>query len=172
MSISCRGPREPAGQQLNRSQIKPRFAAGNGRFEILRQPPVATKPAEGSLDHPAPWQYLKTFGLVRSLDDLKRPLPEPGKRGFQLFAGISAIGKEMAPPPVTTALGALLSYIIHADQKNFQPMNINFGLFPPLSHKLAKKDRGQHYAQRALKTLTDWKEDICRSKPLSQNNTV
>ena len=64
ISISCRRPREPACQQLNRSQIKPRFAAGNGRFEILRQPPIAAKPAEGPLDHPAPWQYLKTFGLV------------------------------------------------------------------------------------------------------------
>src|SRR6516162_7994810 len=64
ISISCRRPREPACQQLNRSQIKPRFAAGNGRFEILRQPPIAAKPGEGPLDHPAPWQYLKTFGLV------------------------------------------------------------------------------------------------------------
>jgi hypothetical protein len=93
--MSCRRPREPTCQQLNRSQIKPRFAAGNGRFEILRQPPVSTKPAEGSLDHPAPWQYLKTFGLVRSLDDLKRPLPEPGKSGFQLLAGVSAVGKSL-----------------------------------------------------------------------------
>ena len=93
-----------------------------------------------------------------------------------LIAGMSTSyclsGKEMAPPPETTALGALLSYIIHADQNNFQPMNINFGLFPPLSQKLPKRDRGRLYAQRALKTLGEWKEDICRSKPLPQNNTV
>ena len=96
--MSCGRPREPACQQLNRSQIKPRLAAGNGRFEILRQPPVATKPAEGSLDHPAPWQYLKTCRLVRSLDDLKRPLPKPGKSGFQLLAGVSAVGKDVTQP--------------------------------------------------------------------------
>ena len=98
MSISCRQPRQAACQQLNRSQIKPRLAAGNGGFEILRQPPVASKPAEGSLDHPAPGQYLKTFALVRSLDNLKRPLPEPGQSGFQLLAGVSAVGKDVTQP--------------------------------------------------------------------------
>lgn len=80
-----------------------------------------------------------------------------------IIAGLSAScylsGKEMAPLPETTASGALLSYIIHADQKNFQPMNINFGLFPPLLQKLPKKDRGQHYAQRSLEALGEWKKE-------------
>ena len=93
-----------------------------------------------------------------------------------LIAGLSAScclsGKEMAPPPETTALGALLKYIIHADQKTFQPMNINFGLFPPLQQKLPKKDRGQHYAKRALRALSGWKEEVGRITPLPQNNTV
>ena len=79
-----------------------------------------------------------------------------------LLAGLSAScclsGRVMTPPPATTALGAMLHYIIHADQKNFQPMNINFGIFPPLTQKVPKKDRGQYYAERSLKALRDWKE--------------
>jgi len=78
-----------------------------------------------------------------------------------LLAGLSAArlhsGNDMAPPPETSALGALLSYIMNADHKTFQPMNINFGLFPPISQKVAKKDRGRHYAERALDVLRKWK---------------
>lgn len=79
-----------------------------------------------------------------------------------LIAGLSASctlsGKVMDPPSETTAFGALLRYIIQSDQKTFQPMNINFGLFPPLSQKVPKKDRGHHYAQRSLEALRGWKE--------------
>src|SRR6267378_6405921 len=67
-------------------------------YEILGQPPVAAKPGKGSLDHPAPWQHLKTLGLVRSLDDLERPLPVPEKSGLQFLAGVGAIGKDMPQP--------------------------------------------------------------------------
>jgi methylenetetrahydrofolate--tRNA-(uracil-5-)-methyltransferase len=78
-----------------------------------------------------------------------------------LLAGLSVFchltGRVMTSPPATTALGAMLHYIIHADQKNFQPMNINFGLFPPLPQKIPKKDRGQHYAERSFKALSEWK---------------
>jgi methylenetetrahydrofolate--tRNA-(uracil-5-)-methyltransferase len=79
-----------------------------------------------------------------------------------LVAGLSASsylnGKELTPFPQTTALGSLLRHITREDHKNFQPMNVNFGLFPPLSHKVPKKDRGHHYAQRSLEALKDWKE--------------
>ena len=78
-----------------------------------------------------------------------------------LIAGLSAAcslsRKSFAPPPETTAMGALLRYIIHADQKNFQPMNINFGLFPPLPQKIPRKDKGHHYAERSVKALSEWK---------------
>jgi len=52
----------------------------------------------------------------------------------------------------------MLHHIIHADQKKFQPMNINFGIFPPLGEKVPKKDKGKYYAERSLKALRDWKE--------------
>ena len=79
-----------------------------------------------------------------------------------LVAGMSVesylCGRVMTPLPATTAIGAMLHYITHADQKNFQPMNINFGIFPPLTEKAPKKERGRHYAERSLQALGDWKE--------------
>ena len=62
--------------------------------------------------------------------------------------------------PQETAFGALLGYITAADPKHFQPMNINFGLFPPLTPEntgrrggKSKKERYQAYAKRALTVL-------------------
>ncbi len=78
-----------------------------------------------------------------------------------LLAGLNAAfllsGKSLPPPPETSALGALLNYITHAAQKTFQPMNITFGLFPLLPERVPRKDRGRHYAQRALEALREWK---------------
>ena len=65
-------------------------------------------------------------------------------------------GKNFDPPPRTTALGALLRYITGSDSSNFQPMNVNFGLFEPLPRKVRKTQRGGHYAARALPDLRDW----------------
>jgi len=77
-----------------------------------------------------------------------------------LIAGISIwcrlTGKNFDPPPRTTALGALLHHITGSDPSNFQPMNVNFGLFEPLPQRVRKKDRGDHYAARALSDLRDW----------------
>jgi methylenetetrahydrofolate--tRNA-(uracil-5-)-methyltransferase len=56
-----------------------------------------------------------------------------------LLAGINAWqvaeGERPAVPPVTTAIGALIHYITHSSTLPFQPMNVNFGLFPPLLEK-------------------------------------
>lgn len=80
-----------------------------------------------------------------------------------LIAGLSAsyflTGKTLPVPPEATALGSLLRYIIHAAAKTFQPMNINFGIFPPHLQKIPKKDRGKFYAQRSLKALKEWKTE-------------
>jgi hypothetical protein len=58
------------------------LAAGDDSLEIRGQPPVAANPGKGSFDDPAPWKHFKTLGLVRSLDDLERPLPMAGKSGL------------------------------------------------------------------------------------------
>ena len=75
------------------------------------------------------------------------------------FAAAEAMGAAMAPPPATTAFGALLAHITGgADEKTFQPMNVNFGLFPPLDSKkkIKGKDRKQAMSERALADLAVW----------------
>ena len=62
-------------------------------------------------------------------------------------------GKTFQPPPETTAHGALLKYITGAGRIDFQPMNVNFGLFPPLAECSRKKDRGKRMAERAITDL-------------------
>ena len=77
------------------------------------------------------------------------------------FAAAEALGQDLALPPATTALGALLGHITGgADAKSFQPMNINFGLFPPLPEgAITRANRGEKKpltARRALADLATW----------------
>ncbi len=73
------------------------------------------------------------------------------------FAAAERQGRTPALPPETTALGALLGHITGgADAETFQPMNVNFGLFPPLTEKVHKKDRKAALSARALATLDQW----------------
>jgi len=80
--------------------------------------------------------------------------------GSGLLAGLSAVslasGSEPALPPVETALGALVHHITNADVKHFQPMNVNYGLFPELPGKVKKKERRGRLAERALSRLDEW----------------
>jgi methylenetetrahydrofolate--tRNA-(uracil-5-)-methyltransferase len=72
------------------------------------------------------------------------------------FAAAQALKHAIPYPPATTALGALLAHITgNADSSTFQPMNVNYGLFPPIG-KVGKKDRPTRYSQRALADLGDW----------------
>jgi methylenetetrahydrofolate--tRNA-(uracil-5-)-methyltransferase len=84
-----------------------------------------------------------------------------------LLAGINVdcylSGKKIISPPETTALGALVHYITNTDRKTFQPMNVNFGIFPPLQKKVPKKERGKHYAERSFSDLKKW--DMASSVP-------
>ncbi len=77
-----------------------------------------------------------------------------------LLAGINAArlvaDKQPVVPPPTTALGALLLYITDPGRKNFQPMNVNFGLLPPLPAPLRKKAKKEMMARRALADMEAW----------------
>ncbi|MFO7484279.1 methylenetetrahydrofolate--tRNA-(uracil(54)-C(5))-methyltransferase (FADH(2)-oxidizing) TrmFO, partial [Oceanibaculum nanhaiense] len=79
------------------------------------------------------------------------------------FAAAERLGRDIAPPPPTTALGALLGHITGgADAETFQPMNVNFGLFPepeqdPDPKKRIKgRERKKLYTGRALADLDGW----------------
>ena len=94
------------------------------------------------------------------------------------FAAAERLGETVLPPPPTTAHGALLGHItgghvetIDAGPRSYQPMNVNFGLFPPLAHALDKDEDGkrlrgtakvlakkQALCRRALRDLADWIE--------------
>jgi len=85
---------------------------------------------------------------------------ESAASGF--LAGLSAVAyhqeKSFQPPPLTTALGALLNYPVTASTENFQPMNITYGLFPDLEIRIRKRrDRRQALADRALADLETWR---------------
>lgn len=74
-----------------------------------------------------------------------------------MFAAGERTGQSVAPPPPTTALGALLGHITGgADASTFQPMNVNFGLFPPLAGKTKRFDRKPALSRRALADLATW----------------
>jgi len=69
-------------------------------------------------------------------------------------AGLAYLGRRTRVFPPETAVGALLNYIVTAEPKHFQPMNVNFGLLPPLSGAPKDKKRRQElYADRALGAL-------------------
>jgi methylenetetrahydrofolate--tRNA-(uracil-5-)-methyltransferase len=77
-----------------------------------------------------------------------------------LLAGINAARQMLAQPLITppreTALGALIGHLTNTATKDFQPMNVNFGLFSPLPGRIPKKLRGAAYAERALEALEEW----------------
>ncbi|MCK0069820.1 methylenetetrahydrofolate--tRNA-(uracil(54)-C(5))-methyltransferase (FADH(2)-oxidizing) TrmFO [Kordiimonas laminariae] len=77
------------------------------------------------------------------------------------FAATERKGGTPIAPPETTAFGALINHITGgADAKTFQPMNVNFGLFPPFEHRVKKKERKPAMSKRALEDLASWMENL------------
>jgi len=80
------------------------------------------------------------------------------------FAAAELSGETLAPPPTETALGALLGHITGAAvAETYQPMNVNFGLFPPIPGRTRKADRKRLYTDRARAALAGWRGDQPRS---------
>jgi methylenetetrahydrofolate--tRNA-(uracil-5-)-methyltransferase len=90
-----------------------------------------------------------------------------------LLAGLNAgrlVNNEplvVAPP--TTSLGAMLNYVTSDERKAFQPMNTNYGLFPPLTRRLRGREKKTALAERALQDLATWqaKNGITPATPAS-----
>jgi methylenetetrahydrofolate--tRNA-(uracil-5-)-methyltransferase len=73
------------------------------------------------------------------------------------FAAAELRGETVAPPPPETALGAILAHITGgAEAETFQPMNVNFGLMPPLPGRWKRADRRKGYTDRAREKLGEW----------------
>jgi methylenetetrahydrofolate--tRNA-(uracil-5-)-methyltransferase len=73
------------------------------------------------------------------------------------FAAAELRGETLPPPPVETALGALLGHITGgAEAETYQPMNVNFGLFPPIPGRTKKADRKRMYTDRGRAALAEW----------------
>jgi methylenetetrahydrofolate--tRNA-(uracil-5-)-methyltransferase len=82
------------------------------------------------------------------------------------FAAAERFGRKPAPPPATTAFGAILGHITGgARPETFQPMNVNFGLFPPIGgsddkgRRLRGRERKKAISARALRDLDRWLVD-------------
>ncbi|MBP9182894.1 MAG: methylenetetrahydrofolate--tRNA-(uracil(54)-C(5))-methyltransferase (FADH(2)-oxidizing) TrmFO [Fuscovulum sp.] len=76
------------------------------------------------------------------------------------MAAAEMLGRTLPPPPPETAMGALVTHITGgAEAKTFQPMNVNFGLFPPIDAKggrRGRKDRYKAYTDRAKEAFLAW----------------
>jgi methylenetetrahydrofolate--tRNA-(uracil-5-)-methyltransferase len=69
-------------------------------------------------------------------------------------AAALALGREPMTLPNTTMLGALIDYVCYYEGKDFQPMNSNWGIVPPLADPPRdKRERARRYAERALEAL-------------------
>jgi methylenetetrahydrofolate--tRNA-(uracil-5-)-methyltransferase len=81
-----------------------------------------------------------------------------------LLSGINAYrygkGMPLVIPPPTTAMGSLINHIIHSQAIPFQPMNINFGLFPPIEKKRKGREKRRLWAERALQEMEQWKKGM------------
>jgi len=77
-----------------------------------------------------------------------------------IIAGINAasviLDKPLLDIPRDTALGSLINYITDAEVKNFQPMNINFGLFPSVKGKMRKGEKKKLTADNALRSILNF----------------
>ena len=96
------------------------------------------------------------------------------------LAGINAVrtlrGQELVTAPQTSAIGALCRYVSNVETKNFQPVNITFGLLEPLPPELRKKykrkrERHEVQVERALRNWDEWLAALGRGSVIASDPT-
>lgn len=101
--------------------------------------------------------HIRFAGQITGVEGYVESAATGGMAGRMLAAELNS--EDWVAPPATTAHGALLSHITGgAMADSFQPMNVNFGLFPPMEtkKKLKGRDRKHAYAARALDETASW----------------
>ena len=116
-----------------------------------------------------PWLRLRAAPRLRFAGQITgvEGYVESGAMGMVAgrFAALERLGRRPAPPPAETAMGALLAHVTGgAEAATFQPMNVNFGLFPPLAEDVrrgrrGKRDRARAQTERAKPLARAWLAD-------------
>jgi methylenetetrahydrofolate--tRNA-(uracil-5-)-methyltransferase len=88
-----------------------------------------------------------------------------------LNCGRLLAGETPMVPPRTTALGSLLGYVTQRGKRDFQPMNANYGLFPPFASGLRGREKKLALARRALQDLDEWLRTVGLSECGRQSST-
>ena len=116
------------------------------------------------------YTYLQNMPLERKIEIYRQylsyevpctifcSLASPDPEFLELARRIE--GKPPIDFPQETAIGALALYISHEGVENFQPMNVNFGIMPPLGYRVkGKRNKNAALSQRALEALDglDWR---------------
>lgn len=111
-------------------------------------------------------QVLRRTLQLRTSDDVFLAGQLVGVEGYVestatgLLAGLNAARRLAAQPllvpPATTSLGSLLAYVTDRTRRNFQPMNANYGLFPPINGAARGQERRRQMAARALRDAEQW----------------
>ena len=120
-----------------------------------RTAPTATPDASKAPDPP----LTAETGIPTVPEPFVPAAPSPGgqRTTSEVEQGASPDQAPLTPPPVATALGALLHHITGAaEAETYQPMNVNFGLFPPIPGRTKKADRKKMYTDRAREALGEW----------------
>ena len=99
ISGSCEASCEPADV----GDEHPGDGAFDGALPVLCEAPASSEPCECPLDDPSSWQDLEALGGIGALDDLDRPVADPGERRGELVAGVGAVGEQMAQPRIEAA---------------------------------------------------------------------
>jgi len=112
-------------------------------------------------------RHLKPTGQLKKNENIFFAGQITGVEGYVesmasgLFAGINAVrlisGEPLITFPKKTALGSLISYITDEEIRDFQPMNMNFGILPKLSERIkSKKERYEKIAEIAIEEMKDF----------------
>jgi methylenetetrahydrofolate--tRNA-(uracil-5-)-methyltransferase len=90
-----------------------------------------------------------------------------------ILAGLNAVrllaGRPLLVPPPTTALGSLVAYVTDPARRNFQPINANYGLFPPLDRAGRGRGRREALGVRAARDAESWMAQHCLAAAEAQH---